>query len=162
MQESASKRSSPSPIRSPTARAREAAASRPRRHPAEPTYTQSSLAATERNLADLQAELAAAQAELGLPHRQSATTSSPRKPSFKCPSAEMNKGTLQQREPSGVVGPHFVIRLSRFFRSRLRARLRSTVLPLWATPQSCTRYSPHYGATLRSQCSLLCFVNALK
>ena len=51
------------------------------------------------------------------------------------PSAHTRRERYQDCEPSGVVGPHIVIRSSRIFRSRLRALTRSTVLLLWATHQ---------------------------
>ena len=59
------------------------------------------------------------------------STTAPRK----YPSAHTRRERYQDCEPSGVVGPHIVIRSSRIFRSRLRALTRSTVLLLWATHQ---------------------------
>ena len=51
------------------------------------------------------------------------------------PSARTTRPRNKGCEPSGVVGPHIVIRLSRIFRSRLRVRPRLTVFSLWATHQ---------------------------
>ena len=54
----------------------------------------------------------------------------------KCPSTPKKTAKHHRlSEPSGVVGPHIAIRLSRIFRPRPRARSRSTVLLLWATHQ---------------------------